>query len=302
MPRKDRNFWESARYNSVQFMQYFNRLTELAISMFKWENVPDTIDVRFLELALFGDGKALFFKDDVIGYVALRCTTGGMWSVYNVPSERRAYASNGYQNFLTDENSVIIYNNMLHTNSTLEIENFSRRLWDLDRTIDVNVKAQKTPVLIRCDETQRLTMKNLYMKFEGNEPFIFGDKNLDPNSIKVLTTEAPYISDKLQTLKMQIWNEALTYLGISNTNSQKKERMLSDEVLRNLGGTIASRYSRLESRRSACDQINKMFGLNIECNFREDFREMDDEIMFAGETAGKGGSDFSTLAVDLRTK
>ena len=302
MPRKDRNFWESARYNSVQFMQYFNRLTELAISMFKWENVPDTIDVRFLELALFGDGKALFFKDDVIGYVALRCTTGGMWSVYNIPSERRAYAGNGYQNFLTEENSVIIYNNMLHTNSTLEIENFSRRLWDLDRTIDVNVKAQKTPVLIRCDETQRLTMKNLYMKFEGNEPFIFGDKNLDPNSIKVLTTEAPYISDKLQTLKMQIWNEALTYLGISNTNTQKKERMLADEVLRNLGGTIASRYSRLESRREACDQINKMFGLNIECDFREDFREMDDEIMFAGETAGKGGSDYSTLAVDLRTK
>lgn len=302
MPRKDRNFWESARYNNTQFQLYFNRLTELAISMFDWQNLPDTIDARFLELALFGDGKALFFKDDVIGYVALRCTTGGMWSVYNIPSDRTAYASNGYQNFLNEENSVIIYNNMLHTNSTLEIENFSRRLWDLDRTIDINAKAQKTPVLIACDETQRLTMKNLYMKYEGNEPFIFGDKNLNPNALKVLSTGAPYVADKLQQLKMQIWNEALTYLGISNTNTQKKERMLSDEVLRNLGGTIASRYSRLESRRAACEQINKMFGLDIQCDYREDFREMDDEIMFAGETASKEGTDTAILAADIRTK
>ena len=137
------------------------------------------------------------------------------------------------------------------------------------------------------------------MQYDGNQPFIFGNKALDPKSLQVLKTDAPLVTDKLYQLKTQIWNEALTYLGISNTNTQKKERMLTDEVIRNMGGTIASRYSRLNERRTACDKINKMFGLNIECNFREDYREADDEVMFEGETGENGR--MHDMAIDLRT-
>ena len=296
---KDRNFWESARYNKDGFMQYFDRLTELSISMFEWKNLPDTIDERFLELALFGDGMAIFFEDEVLGYLALRTMIGGRLDVYQIPTERTAYASNGYNKHLDNENSVIIFNNMIHTNSTRVVKTYARRLYELDRIIDVNAKAQKTPVFIQCEETQRLVMKNLYMKYDGNEPFIFGDKSLNPNALKVLKTDAPYVADKIYQLKTQLWNEALTYLGISNLNVQKKERMISDEVIRNQGGTIASRYSRLESRRKACEQINDMFGLDIECNYREDYREADDEVMFSGET---GDETMKDMAIDLRTQ
>ena len=132
--------------------------------------------------------------------------------------------------------------------------------------------------MIQCEESQRLTLKNVYMKWEGNEPVIFGDKNLNPNSIKVLQTGAPYVGDKLYQLKTQIYNEALTYLGISNVNIEKKERLLSDEIIRNQGGVIANRYSRLESRRQACEQINKMFNLNISCEYREDTQISDDVL------------------------
>ncbi len=136
------------------------------------------------------------------------------------------------------------------------------------------------------------------MKWDGNEPFIFGDKNLNPNSLKVLKTDAPYVADKLYQLKTEIWNEALTYLGISNVNYQKKERMITDEVMRAQGGVIASRYSRLESRRKACHEINKMFGLNIEVNYREDYREIDDEIVLKGDSGGNG---IDVAMTDLRT-
>lgn len=275
---KGREFWQSASFNNATFMQYYNRLVELAISMFDWKNLPDTIDARFLELALFGDGMAVFFKDKEIGYLALRTTIGGRLNLYNIPTDRRAYASNGYNMPLTQDNSVIIWNNLMHTNSVLEVSNFSKRLWDLDRTIDVNAKAQKTPILIRCDESQRLTLKNLYKQYTGNEPVIYGDKGLSARPIDVLTTGAPYVCDKLYELKTQIWNEALTYLGISNVSYQKKERLLRDEVQRNLGGTIASRYSRLEARRQAAEEINRMFGLNIEVDFREDFTLAVDEL------------------------
>lgn len=281
--RKNANFWESAKYNNASFMEYYNRLTELSISMFKWTNVPETIDIRFLELILFGDGMSVFFKDEDIGFLALRCMIGGHLNLYNIPDDRRAYAANGYQMELDESNSVIIFNNKLHTNSVLTVENFARRLWNLDRTIDVNCNAQKTPVLISCDETQRLTLKNVYMQYEGNQPVIYADKNLNPNSLKVLSTQAPYVADKLYMLKTQIWNEALTYLGISNVNMTKKERLISDEVIRNQGGVIANRNSRLKERQSACEQINRMFGLDMWCEFDDDMVLTDDEDYEKGQ-------------------
>lgn len=275
--KKDSQFWESAYMNNRTYLQYYNRLTELAISMFEWQNLPKTVDQRFLEMCLFGDGMCVFFQDEVLGYLSLQCMIGGKLNVYRIPMERKAYATNGYQRNLDETNSVIIFNNYLHTNSLLDVEMFSKRLYNLDRAIDVNANAQKTPVLIQCDESQRLTMKNLYKQYEGNEPFIFGSKGLDASGLKVLQTGAPYVADKLYELKTQIWNEALTYLGISNINVVKKERMISDEVTRNQGGTVASRYSRLESRRQACKQINEMFNLNIWVDYREDFQDINEQ-------------------------
>lgn len=274
---KDREFWQSANMNNATFMQYFNRLTELSISMFEWKNLPETVDPRFLELTLFGDGMAIFFEDEVLGFCALRTMIGGKLNIYQIPTIRTAYASNGYNMPLNETNSVIVFNNMLHTNSVMDVEQFSKRLYNLDRIIDVNANAQKTPILVSCEDTQRLTLLNLYKQYDGNAPVIFGDKNLNPNSLKVLTTGAPYIADKIYQLKVQIWNEALTYLGISNINITKKERLITDEVTRNQGGTIASRYSRLEARRQACKQINDMFGLDIWVDYREGYQVLDTE-------------------------
>lgn len=271
MSKKNNQFWESASMNNACFNYYYQRLVELSMSMFEWKNLPDSIDPRYLELILFTNGSAIFFKDDVLGYLTLKMIINSPLDVYNVPMERRAIANNGYQKNLTSKDSVIIYNNMLRTSSQPSIELFARRLYDLDRTIDINARAQKTPLLIRGSEAQMLTLKNAYMKYDGNMPLIVSDNTIDlKDGFNVLTTNAPFIADKLYTLKTEIWNEALTYLGISNVNSWKRERMLHDEITRNLGGTLASRYSRLESRRQACDKINKMFGTDIWCDYRED--------------------------------
>ena len=135
----------------------------------------------------------------------------------------------------------------------------------------INVNAQKTPLMVLADEKQMLTLKNLYMKYDGNQPFIFGNKNdLNPNSIQAMATGAPYVSDKLYELKQNIWNEALTFLGVPNVQVTKKERMITDEVNRGLGGVFASRYSGLLSRQQACNQINAMFGLNLSVEYRNE--------------------------------
>lgn len=273
--KKDREFWETAGTNNATWRQYYNRLVELSISMFEWKNLPDTVDPRFLELTLFSEGQAVFFLDEDIGFLALQNAAYGNLDVYRIPTIRRAYAANGYQRDLSDKDSVIIFNNYLHTNSMLDVQMFSKRLYNLDRAIDVNANAQKTPVLIICDESQRLTMENIYKQYDGNAPVIFGNRNINAGDLKTLNTGAPYVCDKLYELKTQIWNEALTYLGISNINITKKERLVTDEVTRNQGGTIASRYSRLQARREACEKINAMFGLNIWCDYREDYQKID---------------------------
>lgn len=282
-------FWDSARKNTEADIFYFKRLLELSISMFEWKNLPDTIDAVFLERILFAEGQAVFFKDEAMGFLCLQVACNGRFDIYRIPVERRAYAVNGYNNKLNIDNSVIIYNNMIRTNSADTVRLYSERLWDLDRIIEVNTRAQKTPVLLKCSEQERLTLENVYKEYDGNQPVIAVDKSFHDEDLTCLRTDAPYVADKIYELKTKYWNEALTYLGISNVNTTKKERLVTDEVIRNLGGTIASRYSRLEARRQACDKINKMFGLDISVDYRADYREANDEMIHTGQT--EDGSD-----------
>lgn len=282
MGRGKKANWESALLNNRTYLQYYNRLLELAINMYEWKNLPDTVDERFLELTLFSDGMAVYFRDEILGDLCLQTMIGGNLDVYRIPMERTAYAANGYQVRLDPTNSVIIFNNYTHTNSMLDIEMYARRLYNIERTIDVNVNAQKTPVMVIGSEAQRLTLKNLMMQYDGNEPFIYGDDKLNVNALNVLRLDAPYVADKLNILKRQIWNEALTYLGIENSNTEKKERLVTDEITSNLGGVEAQRFCRLNARRKAADQINAMFGTNITVDFREEnkvkyFDEAEDE-------------------------
>ena len=268
MKKKKTFFGESLVHNIRTYQQYFDLLTELSISSFEWINLPQTVDSRYMELALFTDGCLVYFNDEIIGNLCLNCITNGQLNVYGYPISRRAYSRyNQYQKELNEKDSVIIWNNYMHTNSQTNIDGFARRLSNIDRIIDVNVNAQKTPILVQGNDKQRLSLINLYKEYDGNAPVIFGDKTLDLNTLKCLSTQAPYVADKLYELKTKIWNEALTYLGITNVSYQKKERMVTDEVLRSQGGTIANRISRLNSRREAVKRINSMFDTNIKVNF-----------------------------------
>ena len=276
MAKRSKTFFEeSLKDNTRSYSFYLRRLTELSMAMFDWQNVPETIDTRYLELTLFNQGSAVFFRDADLGYLALKFAVAGQLDVYRIPVRRRAYSVNGYQKELTKDDSVIIWNNNLHTNTYINLIGYAKRLYNLERIIDVNTNSQKSPVVIQCDEKQRLTLLNAFKEMDGNAPVIFADKNIDLNSIKVLNTQAPYVSDRLYQLKNDIWNEALTYLGITAVNVNKKERLIRSEVSEGLGSTYGSRYSRLNARQVACEQINKMFGLDIWCEYKSEISDTD---------------------------
>lgn len=268
---KNNQFIDSAIENVFSWKEYFDRLIEIAIGRFNWINLPNEIDERYLELKLCTRGYALFFNDEDIGYIALQCTLGGRLNVYDIPTDRRAFSNSDYRANRTDRDSVIIWNNQIRNNMCTKLIQYAKDLYELDRIIMVNAKAQKTPIMVLCDEKQQLTLKNLYMKYDGNQPFIFANKNtLNADALQAMNTGAPYVADKIYELKTNIWNEALTFLGIPNVSVNKKERLITDEVTRGQGGVFASRYSCLNARKQACKEINNMFGLNIDVEFRQE--------------------------------
>ena len=290
-------FFQSIFSNAWAYNVYYDKLKEITVTLYKWVNLPPEIDERFLELALFETGEVLFFKDDVINeYAVMRTANMGRWDLYNRPLKRHGYASNGMQVSRNEKDSILIYNNVLRTSSDAETLYYAEKFAFYDQIINININAQKTPLFIRCSENERLTLKNLFMKYDGGQPVIFGDKNISPMPIEVLKTDAPFIAPQIYDMKVKYWNEFLTFKGVSNVNINKKERLTTDEVQRQLGGSIAARGSGLLMRKEAAAAINEMFGLNIDVVFNEDYQlrvldEEDELIDENGDELEKGGAE-----------
>lgn len=265
--RRNREFFESGINNNVTYLQYYNRLKEMCLSEFEWLNMPRSVDPRYLEIQLFENGQAVFFADDLGDFLALRCMPQSGFDVYGVPNKRLAYGYNGYQKQLSSKDSVVIYNNLIRTSCKTDCERYAKRLYNIDRTIDVNINSQKTPVLIVCDENERLTMKNLYMQWQGNEPVIYGNKSLNTNGVQVLKTDSPFLAEQLYRVKSQYWAERCQAIGV-NYLGEKRERRISGELDISQDSTLATRFSKIQARKQACRQINEMFGLNIDVRYR----------------------------------
>lgn len=270
---------ENERMNDNSYYSYLFRLMELAMSVFEWSGLPKGVDARMLEMWLLQDGFCVFFKDDDLktgdtsscapeGYAVLQAMLSGQFDMYQYPRDRRAYSISGLNIPLTEENSVIMFNNYMRVPMFPTIALYAQRLAEIDRTIDVNVQGQKTPKVISTKDAQRLSFENLVMDVQGNSYYVLADKSLDLKDINVLDLTTPYVSNDLQVLKHQYWNEALTYLGVENVNTEKKERLVADEVMSNMGDVEAQRFVRLNARKQACLEINELFGLEVDCNFR----------------------------------
>jgi hypothetical protein len=256
-------FEEAAALNMAVFADYYKRLRLLALSLFEWENLPESMNERFLEQCLYWYGKAAIVNDDNLGIINTKCTPSESLNIYGEATEYHCY-STGYDADFPLDDMVYVRNNLeaLPTDATIQL--FAQRLYEAERTIDVNIKAQKTPVIILCDEKQRLTMKNIYMKYDGNEPVIYGKKGLDIDDIKVLRTDAPFVADKLEEYKRNVWSEALSFLGINNVMTEKKERLVTGEVDANNQMIDLSAQTMLLTRELAADKFNRLWpGRNI---------------------------------------
>ena len=267
---KDIRFLDSALMNSSTYWDYVERFKKICLSMFEWVNLPDSMNARYLEECLYYKGQAGLLKDETYGFINTQVASNGYLNIYGLPTSLNCY-SYGYQsirNLYTgldgteDKDCILVMNNWQRIPTASTIELFCQRLAEAEMTASTNIKAQKTPVLIVVDENQRLMMENLYAQYDGNRPFIFGDKNqLSENAIKSISTGADFIADKIMDYKKAIWNEALTFLGVNNLSNEKKERLITDEASSNNELINLNLQSMLIPRQEACKQFNKLFGL-----------------------------------------
>lgn len=274
--RKDVQFFDSLYLNDSTYLDYLERMKKICLSMFEWVNLPTSMDSRFLEKTLFYEGKASLLYDEEFGYINTKCADGGYLNIYDLPTNLHCYSQQYssdrlvYSGFKEDNEKptkqcVLVMNNWERIPTASTIELFAYRLYLAQRSCDVNITAQRTPILILGTEKQKLTMENLYNKYNGNQPFIFGDKDIISNDmLKAINTQAPYVADKLSEYKKEIWNEFLTFIGVNNIDVEKKERLISGESNSNNECINLNLQSYLAPRKEACKKFNELFGLTGE--------------------------------------
>ena len=281
MKRKNSNykFTDSALVNDATYFDYLERFKRIALSMFEWVNLPKSMNARWLERCLYYNGQASLLKTKDYGFINTNCSSSGKINIYGLPTRLNCYSFEfqsirklytGLNPLDTEKQReaketnecILVLNNWEGIPTCKTMELFAYRLYEAEMTAMTNIKAQKTPVLVVVDEKQRLMMENLYSQFDGNQPFIFGDSGqFNTDILKAIKTDAPFIADKVMEYKKEIWNEALTYLGVNNIMLEKKERLVTDEANSNNELINLNLQSFLAPRLEACRQFNEKFGL-----------------------------------------
>ncbi len=258
--------------NVLTFHDLYQRLKSIALVMFKWENLPNDIPGDFIEQTLYQYGQVGFFNDPTLGYMVTKINPAGKLNIYDQPVRYQAWAI-GYSKLYDRDDLVVIKNNYLTraTHETLLL--YANRLYEVERSAETNIKLQKYPLIIRGQKSMLMSLKNIFMKYDGNQPAIYADPMLDDNAIRAIKTDVPYVADKLLQYKHELWNECMTFLGINNINGDKKERLIVDEANANGQLIKLSADVMLSSRQDAVKQINEKYGLNVSVSLRQEFEE-----------------------------
>ena len=269
VPPKDA-FRDAMLLNNQTYVDYLERMKKIALSMFEWQNLPESMNARFIEMCLFYNGQAALLYDDDFGYINTMAADGGYINLYGLPTEIQCYSYRFNQRrslYMTDtgeekgKECILVMNNYERVPTSATVTLFAYRLAEAQRTADVNIKAQRTPILITTDQKQQFTLKKMYEEYDGNTPAIFADKNvITPDALKALKTDAPFIAQNIMDYKREIWNEFLSFMGISNL-SEKRERMISNEVDSNNELVNLNLQALLIPRKEACKQFNEKYGL-----------------------------------------
>ena len=272
-PRKksiNSDFEDAILLNSQTYVDYLERMKKIALSMFEWVNLPDTMNSRYLEMCLYYKGQAALLYDEDYGFINTQAADSGYINIYGLPTKINCYSYSYNKmrelyvpntNLPAEEECILVMNNYQRVPTASTISLYAERLCEAQRACDTNVKAQKTPILLLTDKNQELTLRNMYAQYDGNTPVIFGDRNLlADRPIDSINTNAEFVANDIREYMQGIWNDFLCFIGINNL-SEKKERLITTEANTNNELVNLNMQSYLIPRKQACKEFNDKFGL-----------------------------------------
>lgn len=290
----ERKLINSQLTNWRTYEMYKRQMLTLAENVFEFKGIPKYIDTAYMNKNLLRKGSIAFFKDEILGLLALPYRVNGSLDVYGRPKSITAISQNGYNKTMRNQDEfVIMYDNNGRYPLWLDILQYAERIALDTRTTDINIAQQKTPRFWKTKSEKVETIKALVNNVDTCENTVIAYDDLDLDDTTMVLAPAPFVADKIDIHKEKDWNEFLRLIGIANMNFQKKERNIKDEVLASQGGTVASRFSRFEPRQKAVEEINEKFGENIEVKYYDGLpttEEVDETENFEGE----GDFDYDT--------
>lgn len=249
--------------NLLSYNTILGENTSLAKNVFEIVNIPNSVDLGYVNGKLIRDGAVAFYIDEneemKPTLYALPFNTLIYKKPYNLPYKIEVIGEAGYTKVLTEKEFVIMYDNTEKRPIWTDIMQYSERLSECLRTCDINIKQQKTPRVWKVPPDKEKTFRDLINNIDSCSDSIIAYDSLDVEGIECILEPAPYIADKVDLHYKEIYNQYLSFIGISTIQFNKKERMVSNEIKSQTGGSIAQRFSRYEPRRKAIEEINKKF-------------------------------------------
>lgn len=267
--KKFSDFAVTSALNQWTYQDFFNQMYEIYLNCHRLNHLPSSMNQRFIEKTLFERGSIAVFEDEYLGLISLPYNQAGKPDIYDDPKRIYVYSTTGYHRYLKSNEFVIIWANESRVPPVEYVELMAWRMYEVQRTIDVNLQNQKNPKVLKGPEGQKLTIDNLMLKVNGNVPYIPVKKDFKIE-VEALDLSSPFIVDKLVNYQHELWNTFLTWCGIENANRDKRERMVAEEVNANYGNVEMSRKVGMDARQTSWKRVNERFGTQVEVIFNSE--------------------------------
>lgn len=248
-----------------------------------------------IKIKVDADWNIDYFKDNLL-FIGKICVTEIEGTNYALGCGTHGVSVYDRENFITIANPIlgnheringidasIIYlmSSKYSWNFSETVDIFACKLAMCDSAIDVNLLNSKVAFAVRtANKKQADEAKMLYDKVSAGEPIVFyGNDSIDlKNDMDFFKNDVRqnYVANDIQQTKRAIIDEFLTAIGINNGNTEKKERMLYDEVNSN-NMEIRASISYCEEMVKACvKNVNKLYpylNLSITFPYLDDMRK-----------------------------
>lgn len=254
-------YWQSASTNQRTYLYYVDIITKMALSRFRWINLPDTCDERYLEMTLVTQGIAsIAFPRKMEGtFLSLQCAQQGRPNMYDRPIRWLAIGQNGSRYSCDAKNGVVVFDNETRYPLMDGIRLYANELTHLRLTRRMNRMHQQIPFILTGPQERRQDMVNLFKQVAGGEPAILATDDIQQIGYEAMSTGVEFIGEQLAVDEQNIWSRIYTMLGLTNT-TMKQERMTEDEIRAQKAPSELVLESCLIERRKAARELNERFG------------------------------------------